>query len=71
MVPDEEIIEAQKQVIGILFEVVKRFQANSDLDDEYFRLLANEQDGGRLGEILKERKENVGIIGRLLEQLET
>ena len=32
----DELIEAQKQVIGILFEIIKRLQANNDLDDEYF-----------------------------------
>ncbi|RNJ75368.1 MAG: hydrolase [Nitrosopumilus sp. D6] len=71
MSEEKKLIEAQKQVIGILFEVVKRYQANSDLDDEYLRLLAKGQDGGRLDEIIRERKENAGIIGRLLEQLET
>ena len=36
----DELIEAQKQVIGILFEVVKRLQANNDLDDEYFQIIS-------------------------------
>ena len=27
------LIQAQKQVIGILFEVIKRLQNNNDLDD--------------------------------------
>ena len=35
----DELIDAQKQVIGILFEVIKRLQANSDLDEEYFEIV--------------------------------
>ena len=37
----DELIDAQKQVIGILFEVIKRLQANNDLDEEYFQILSN------------------------------
>jgi hypothetical protein len=69
---NDELIEAQKQVIGILFEVVKRLQANNDLDDEYFQIIASEDKtkNHRLTKILDERKENIKIVGRLLEQLE-
>ncbi|MDH3277588.1 MAG: hydrolase [Nitrosopumilus sp.] len=70
----DELIEAQKQVIGILFEVVKRFQANNDLDEEYFQLISSSEktkkNKKRLESILKEREENGKIVGRLLEQLE-
>jgi len=69
----DELIEAQKQVIGILFEVIKRLQANNDLDEEYFQIISNEkpkQNTFRLEEILKERTENSKIVGRLLEKLE-
>jgi hypothetical protein len=70
----DELIEAQKQVIGILFEVIKRLQANNDLDEEYFELVSDESkresNKNRLGKILEERKENSKIVGRLLEQLE-
>ncbi len=69
----DELIEAQKQVIGILFEAVKRLQANNDLDSEYFQIIASgkSEDGkARLGQILSERQENARIVGRLLEQLE-
>ncbi len=70
----DELIEAQKQVIGILFEVIKRLQANSDLDEEYFGIVSDEkkssQNQERLESILKERTENAKIVGRLLEQLE-
>lgn len=70
----DELIEAQKQVIGILFEVVKRLQANNDLDEEYFQLISSlentKQNKTRLENILKERTENAKIVGRLLEKLE-
>lgn len=68
----DELIDAQKQVIGILFEVIKRLQANNDLDEEYFQIISKEQkDEIRIKEIQNERKENAKIVGRLLEQLET
>jgi hypothetical protein len=67
----DQLIDAQKQVIGILFEVVKRLQANNDLDEEYFQIVSNEKkDENRIKEILDERTENAKIVGRLLEQLE-
>ena len=37
----DELIKAQKEVIGILFEIIKRFQANVELDEEYFQLISN------------------------------
>ena len=70
----DELIEAQKQVIGILFEVIKRLQANNDLDEEYFNIVSAENKSGenetRLEEILNERTENAKIVGKLLSQLE-
>ena len=68
----EELIEAQKQVIGILFEVIKRLQVNNDFDEEYFQIISsdNKTENQRLIKILDERKENAKIVGRLLEQLE-
>ena len=47
----DELIEAQKQVIGILFEVIKRLQANNDLDEEYFQIISsdNKTKNQRLG----------------------
>ena len=67
----DELIEAQKQVIGILFEVIKRLQENNDLDEEYFQLITKEEKNEkRLDEILSERNENAKIVSRLLEQLE-
>ena len=69
---NDELIEAQKQVIGILFEIIKRLQANNDLDEEYFQIISsdNKTKNQRLTKILDERKENANIVGRLLEQLE-
>jgi len=68
----DELIDAQKQVIGILFEVIKRLQANNDLDEEYFQIIAEDsKNDTRLKEIINEREENAKIVGRLLEQLET
>ena len=68
----DELIEAQKQVIGILFEVVKRLQENNNLDEEYFEIVSSENPNKlRLTQIMNERSENAKIVGRLLEQLET
>ncbi len=69
----EELIEAQKQIIGILFEVIKRLQANNDLDEEYFQIISSNDKtkNQRLEKILGERKENAKIVSRLLEQLES
>ncbi len=68
----DELIEAQKQVIGILFEVIKRLLANNDLDEEYFQIIEKDnKNETRLNEILNERTENSKIVGRLLEKLET
>ena len=68
----DELIDAQQQVIGILFEVIKRLQTNNDLDEEYFQLITDSsKNKKRIDGILEERKENSKIVGRLLEQLET
>ncbi|MEJ2261572.1 MAG: hydrolase [Nitrosopumilaceae archaeon] len=70
----DELIEAQKQVIGILFEVIKRLQANNDLDEKYFQIISDEnqtkQNKDRLNSILQERTENAKIVGRLLAKFE-
>ena len=68
----DELIDAQKQVIGILFEVIKRLQANNDLDEEYFQIISKgAKKDIRIKAIMDERTENAKIVGRLLEQLET
>lgn len=67
----DELIEAQKQVIGVLFEVIKRLQANNDLDEEYFQIISEDsKNKTRLNEIIIERAENSEIVGRLLKELE-
>ncbi len=70
----DELIKAQNQVIGILFEVIKRLQANNDLDEEYFQIVSKDkktkQNEERLKNIIKERNENAKIVGRLLEKLD-
>ena len=68
----EQLIDAQKEVIGILFEVIKRLQTNNDLDEEYFKIMQKEdKNNKRIQDIINEREENSKIVGRLLEQLET
>ena len=69
----DELIQAQNQVIGILFEIIKRLQSNNDLDEEYFQIIESKKlatKKKRLEKILNERKENNKIINRLLKQLE-
>ena len=70
----DELIKAQNEVIGVLFEIIKRFQTNNDLTDEYLKLSIKEKvesDNERLETITKERDENAKIIARPLEKLET
>lgn len=66
----DEIIKAQRTAIGILFEIIKRYQANSELDQEYLELLGSPgRSEERIEQITKERKVNADVIGRLLGQL--
>ncbi|WP_100182086.1 hydrolase [Candidatus Nitrosotenuis aquarius] len=70
----DELIRAQNELIGILFEIIKRFQANHTLDDEYFQIISgNPGESGkkRLDEILSEREENSRTISKLLEKIES
>ena len=68
----DQLIDAQKQVIGILFEVIKRLQTNNDLDEEYFKIIQkDDKNNKRIQDIINEREENSKIVGRLLEQLKT
>ncbi len=70
----DELIKAQNEVIGVLFEIIKRLQANSDLDEEYFQIISNEKKSSvkktRLEKIIKERNENGKSVTRLLKKLE-
>ena len=66
----DQLIDAQKEVIGILFEVIKRLQTNNDLDEEYFKIMQkDDKNNKRIQDIINEREENSKIVGRLLEQL--
>ena len=72
---NDELIKAQNELIGILFEIIKRLQTNNDLDGEYFQIISNESrseiENSRLNEITKEREENASIVSRLLKQIES
>jgi len=35
----DELVKAQNEVIGILFEIVKRLQNNNQLDEEYIQII--------------------------------
>jgi hypothetical protein len=71
----DEMIRAQNDLIGVLFEIVKRLQANNTLDEEYFQIVSGKQqrdvDKKRLEKILEERQENSKVVSRLLEKLQT
>ncbi len=71
----DELIKAQNELIGVLFEIIKRLQSNNDLDTEYFQIIGNDshsdKDSSRLTEITKEREENAKIVSRLLQQIES
>ena len=58
----DELVKAQNEVIGILFEIVKRLQNNNQLDEEYIQIITttekNKINQKRLDKILKERTEN-------------
>ena len=72
---NDELVKAQNELIGILFEIIKRLQSNNDLDAEYFQIISNESrselENSRLNEITKEREENAAIVSRLLKQIES
>ena len=71
----DDLIKAQNELIGILFEIIKRLQSNNDLDTEYFQIMSKknrtETENIRLDEITKERKDNAEVVSRLLKQIES
>jgi len=71
----DELIKAQNELIGVLFEIIKRLQSNNDLDMEYFQIIGkdsrSDRDESRLSEITNEREENAKIVSRLLRQIES
>jgi len=72
-----ELIKAQNEVIGILFEVIKKLQENIDLQEEGVQLIIKSKDDNleegkiRLDEITEERNKNSDIISRLLKKLDS
>ena len=71
----DELITAQNELIGVLFEIIKRLQSNNELDTEYLQIVTKEKqsetDTARLNEISNERHENAKVISRLLEKIES
>ena len=71
----DELIKAQNELIGILFEIIKRLQSNNDLDTEYFHIMSKENktetENKRLDKITEERKDNAEVVSRLLKQIES
>ena len=71
----DELIKAQNELIGVLFEIIKRLESDNDLDTEYFQIMgkANKTDteNRRLDKITKERTDNAEIVSRLLKQIES
>ena len=71
----DELIKAQNELIGVLFEIIKRLQSNNDLDAEYFQIIGkdsrSDNENARLSDITKEREENAEIVSRLLKQIES
>jgi len=72
---NDELIKAQNELIGVLFEIIKRLQSNNELDTEYFQIVTKEKqtemDNVRLKEISGEREENAKVVSRLLEKIES
>ena len=71
----DDLIKAQNELIGVLFEIIKRLQSNNDLDTEYFQIIGKEKrtetENTRLDEITKERTDNAEVVSRLLKQIES
>ena len=67
----DDLIKAQNELIGVLFEMVKRLNENNTLDEEYFALVAAGRNTERVQQILDRRRENSEVVSRLLSQLET
>jgi hypothetical protein len=71
----DDLIRAQNELIGVLFEIIKKLQANNTLDEEYFQIVTGGQqrdtDKKRLDEILFQRQENSKTVSKLLEKLDS
>ena len=70
-------IRDRNEVIGILFEVIKKLQENIDLQEEGVQLIIKSKDNNleenksRLDKITEERNSNSEIISRLLKKLDS
>ena len=73
----DELLKAQNEVIGILFEVVKKLQENIDLQEEGVQLIINSKEDdldkskSKLDEITKQRNMNAEMISKLLKKLDS
>ena len=74
---NKDLVNAQNEVIGILFEVIKKLQKKIDLQDEGVQLIIKSKDDNldenrtRLNEITAERNKNSEVISRLLKKLDS
>ena len=74
---NKDLVNAQNEVIGILFEVIKKLQKNIDLQDEGVQLIIKskadnlDENRTRLNEITAERNKNSEVISRLLKKLDS
>ena len=74
---NKDLVNAQNEVIGILFEVIKKLQKNIDLQDEGVQFIIKSKDDNldenrtRLNEITAERNKNSEVISRLLKKLDS
>ena len=74
---NKDLVNAQNEAIGILFEVIKKLQKNIDLQDEGVQLIIKSKDDNldenrtRLNEITAERNKNSEVISRLLKKLDS
>lgn len=73
----DELLKAQNEVIGILFEVIKKLQENIDLQEEGVQIIINSKEDdldkskSKLDEITKQRNMNAEIISKLLKKLDS
>ena len=74
---NKDLVNAQNEVIGILFEVIKKLKNNIDLQEEGVQLIIKSKDDNldenrtRLNEITAERNKNSEVISRLLKKLDS
>ncbi len=73
----DELLKAQNEVIGILFEVIKKLQENIDLQEAGVQLIINSNEDdldkskNKLDDITKQRNMNAEVISKLLKKLDS